>query len=164
MEGVTKSMHCWVLEKSCGPFSLCLHVHSHSLLPVAFHQLHLLWWFFWAGSCPCTVANCDVWGWRDDVGVVVFLLFCPVSFSVVGETWECVLWQWTRTTRRLPYTGCVHLPLVTSDIWAREIQSVRRMSVCCCDPSHQKKSVGPAFQCQHGSRREGSTNTLNEED
>lgn len=87
-----------------------------------------------------------IWGWRDDLWGVVCLLFSPVSFSVVSETWECVLWQWTVNTRRLPYIGSVYLPLIISGIWAREIKSVWRMSVCCCNPSDQKKSVGAVFQ------------------
>lgn len=151
MKSVMKSVHSWLLDKPYSPLSSCLHVHSHSLLPVASHQLHLL-----CGSLmqvPVrvlwpTLAHVRVDGWRLGGGLSVVF-----SGFLFGGGWDlrvCSL--------------AVNNKYQNSGLWAREIKSVRRKDVCCCNPSDQKKSVGPAFQCYHGSRREVSTNTLNEED
>lgn len=152
-------MYCWVLKKPYSPLSSCLHVHSHSLSPVASHQLHLLWRFFRAGSCPCAVANC---GTHGDGGMTSEWWFVCGFFLFPFQWWARPESVFLSSEQEIP-EDCHKLPLVISGIWAREIKSVRRMSVCCCDPSDQKNSVGPVFQCHHGRRGEVSSNTLNED-
>lgn len=124
MEDIIKSVHSWVLDMpwSFVFMSPCLFPQSLSCyLPPVTSFVVVLWVRFLSMCCG---QLWHIWGWSNDIWVVC--LFCPVSFSVVGETWECVLWQWTRNTRRLPYIGSFHLPLVISGTWAREIKSVRR--------------------------------------
>lgn len=140
---------CWALERR-GLFS-SHSVHSCSLSPVVSHQLHLCSGF--AGQDPClyAVAHHDMhenWGMTaGHARVVGFLLFCPVSFLGVDENHGCVLWQWTKTSRRLPDPGYVHLFPITSGKLNRRAEGVGRMSVCCQVPRDLEKAVEPALQC-----------------
>lgn len=134
-------------------FSSC-SIHSCSLSPGTSHQLHLLQWFLEQRFCPYALANrgtCGNWGMTSGhTRVAVFLLICPVSFSVVGQNCRYILWQWIKNNRRLPDTVYVHLFLITSGKRNSRAEGVRRMSVCCQVPRGLKKAVEPTLQCHLG--------------
>lgn len=119
----------------CGAAWLFLHT---PFIPAASFLLYPTSCIFCCGSlgqgfCPYTVVIHDMHENREMTSIrsrmidAFFLLFCPVSFSVVGEDCGCVLWQRSENIRRLPDVGYLHLLLIASSKPNRKAGGFRRI-------------------------------------
>lgn len=148
---------CLVVS-SCSFHSCSLFpVISPVILPVASSAV-VLWGrvsvlTLWS-SMTCT--RTERWhlpapGWL----MVFFLLFCPVSFLVVGEDCGRVLWQRSENIRRLPDVGYLHLLLIASSKPNRRAGGFRRIPPAIRTPGSCRKWWELALRFHHRAGREG---------
>lgn len=149
MEGIIKSVHSWVLEMpwSFVFMSPCLFPQSLSCYLPPVTSFVVVLWVRFVSMCCGQLWHMRMEQWHlDGLSVLPCFLFsggwdlrvCSLAVNKKHQK-TAIYWLFSLTSGHFRYMS-------------------QRNQKC------QKKSVGPAFQCHHGSRRKMSTNTLNKED